>query len=286
VDDALLSLVPADSPEARQAMAQYFEELGERLPSGFDPGAALDEALVANDPPRGAFVLARAGDEVVGCGAITLLDERTAEIKRMWVSPAVRGRGLGRRLLARLEEEARRAGCRTVVLDTSTTLTEAVAMYEAAGYTPTEPYNDNPYAERWFARSLSVEVPGGLGERLGLPPGADVAVLHAPDDLDEGVGPLLADATVRHGLRRSDSVDLIIGFVTSRSHLEGNIGWLVGTLRPGGGFLVVWPTAASEVETDLSAVAVGEVATPLGLVATPAGPMGARWTAVLLTVEA
>jgi ribosomal protein S18 acetylase RimI-like enzyme len=154
MDDVTLVVEPAGSDAARWAMRSYFEELAERFPDGFDPGDALTEAPVQYDPPHGAFVVARAGEEVAGCGAVTFLDHERAEIKRMWVAPGSRGLGVGRRLLTRLEAEARRAGRSTVVLDTNATLTEAVALYEAAGYVAIERYNDNPYAQRWFAKSL------------------------------------------------------------------------------------------------------------------------------------
>ena len=58
-------------------------------------------------------------------------------------------------MLRELEALARRLGHRRVVLDTNGTLVEAIAMYERAGYTPIDRYNDNPYAEAWFAKSLS-----------------------------------------------------------------------------------------------------------------------------------
>jgi GNAT superfamily N-acetyltransferase len=157
MDDVTLAVEPAGSDAARWAMHCYFEELAARFPGGFDPGDALGEAPAQYDPPHGAFVVARSGEAVVGCGAVTLLDHETAEIKRMWVASGSRGRGVGRRLLARLEAEARLAGRSRVVLDTNATLTEAVALYEAAGYVAIERYNDNPYAQRWFAKSLEDE---------------------------------------------------------------------------------------------------------------------------------
>jgi RimJ/RimL family protein N-acetyltransferase len=148
--------------DARWAMAQYFAELDARFDRGFDPGEALDEAI-AYEAPTGAFVLARDDDDgggaVAGCGAVVLIDASTCEIKRMWISPSARGRGVGRRLLRRLEDEGRALGATTVVLDTNGVLVEAIAMYESSGYHPVERYNDNPYAERWFAKSLAVLPP-------------------------------------------------------------------------------------------------------------------------------
>jgi len=72
----------------------------------------------------------------------------------MYVAPAQRGIGLGRRLLAELDEIAVRHGCRAVRLDTSDYLTEAIALYRSAGYREVPAYNENPKASLWFERSL------------------------------------------------------------------------------------------------------------------------------------
>ena len=152
----VIHAVPGGSDEARWAMAQYFAELDARFPGGFDPGDALDEAAALYDPPTGLFLIARADGEAAGCGGVVYLDATTAELKRMWVAPAHRGRGIGAAILARLEQEATATGRTRVILDTNGTLVEARAMYERAGYFPTERYNDNPYAEHWYAKELTV----------------------------------------------------------------------------------------------------------------------------------
>ena len=72
----------------------------------------------------------------------------------MWVSPTVRGLGLGRRLLAELEKAAAATGADSVRLETNRSLAEAIAMYRSAGYVEVEPFNDEPYAHHWFAKSL------------------------------------------------------------------------------------------------------------------------------------
>jgi GNAT superfamily N-acetyltransferase len=90
----------------------------------------------------------------VACGGVKRIDDATGEIKRMWVHSALRGGGVGRRLLQHLEDHAVRLGRSRVVLDTNATLLEAIAMYQRAGYTPIERYNDNPYAAHWFAKAL------------------------------------------------------------------------------------------------------------------------------------
>jgi DNA-binding MarR family transcriptional regulator/RimJ/RimL family protein N-acetyltransferase len=140
---------------ATAAMRAYFTELDARFPRGFDPGDALGPGAAAMAAPGGVFLLAVADDgTVTACGGVQRLDRATAEIKRMWVDPHWRGTGLGRRMLTELEQHAARLGYPRVVLDTNATLTEAIAMYTAAGYQPIERYNENPYAERWFAKQL------------------------------------------------------------------------------------------------------------------------------------
>lgn len=139
------------SPAATAALASYYAELAERF--GFASPSAPHE-LSAFTPPDGVFLLVRAGDRVVGCGGLRRWDASTGEIKRMWLDPAVRGRGLARRLLAALEDAARAAGRTRVVLDTNSALAQAIGLYERAGYRSVERYNDNPDAERWFAKDL------------------------------------------------------------------------------------------------------------------------------------
>jgi GNAT superfamily N-acetyltransferase len=140
--------------DARRAVTDYFAELDVRFPGGFDPGDALDTDAVDFDAPDGAFVVARDGVRVIGCGGLQQVDAATAEIKRMWIHSGWRGLGLGQRLLAHLESLAHAQGRTRVVLDTNASLREAIAMYERAGYHAIERYNDNPYAQRWFAKTL------------------------------------------------------------------------------------------------------------------------------------
>ena len=85
-------------------------------------------------PGRGAFLIAYAGATPIACGAVRLLDEDTAEIKRMYVAPGARGRGLGRRLLGALEAEGRRLGVTRLVLETGPRQPESIALYSSAGF--------------------------------------------------------------------------------------------------------------------------------------------------------
>lgn len=109
--------------------------------------------------PDGAFLLALGEpDEVAGCGALrrVLLPDgvTAAEVKRMWVAPAFRGTGLGRRILTRLHDLAVDLGYAVAVLDTRADLREANLLYRAAGYLPCAPYNGNHDADTWMSREL------------------------------------------------------------------------------------------------------------------------------------
>jgi putative acetyltransferase len=87
-------------------------------------------------PGRGAFLVAFSGETPVGCGAIRRLDAGVAEIKRMYVDPAARGRGVAGRVLAQLEAEARLLGVRRIVLETGPRQLAAIALYTRAGFSP------------------------------------------------------------------------------------------------------------------------------------------------------
>jgi len=90
-------------------------------------------ALTDFDPPTGAFFVACDGDRPVGCGGWRAHGE-DAELKRMYTAPAIRGRGLARRMLSVIEESARAAGLKRVILETGDQQPEAIRLYEAAGY--------------------------------------------------------------------------------------------------------------------------------------------------------
>ena len=100
-----------------------------------EPGAnhfRLDPEQVSAE--RGAFLLVYRDGVAVGCGAVRKLDDDTAELKRMYVAPAARGTGLGRRLVAALESEARALRVQRLVLETGTRQTAALALYGHMGF--------------------------------------------------------------------------------------------------------------------------------------------------------
>jgi DNA-binding MarR family transcriptional regulator/predicted GNAT family N-acyltransferase len=142
------------SPEARACMAAYFAELGERFDGGFDPGASLPATDADLAQPSGLLLLARLHGEPVGCGALKFHGTEPAELKRMWVANRARGLGLGRRLLAELENQARRHGVTVVRLETNQALTEAITLYRSAGYAEVSAFSDEQYAHHWFEKQL------------------------------------------------------------------------------------------------------------------------------------
>jgi DNA-binding MarR family transcriptional regulator/GNAT superfamily N-acetyltransferase len=140
--------------DARACLDAYFAELRQRFDAGFDPAVSRPAPASDMRPPAGVFLVATLHGQPVGCGGLKLRRRAPAEIKRMWVSPDVRGLGVGRRLLAALEARAADNGARAVVLDTNRALTEAIAMYRSAGYCEVPAYNDEPYAHHWFRKEL------------------------------------------------------------------------------------------------------------------------------------
>jgi putative acetyltransferase len=114
--------------------------------------AALDATLSELYPPaqrfgpnlkaehleggRGTFLIARDGERPIGCGAIRLLDTATAEVKRMYVEPDQRGKGVGWAVLARLESAAAQLGVRRLVLETGIHQHAAIDLYRRTGFAP------------------------------------------------------------------------------------------------------------------------------------------------------
>lgn len=144
-----IALTDPASPQALHCLAAYFAELNRRFPQGFDPGPPTDPASYR--PPQGAFLLASLSHKPVGCVALSVPDR---EVKRLWIAPEARGQGLARRLMQAIEAQARQLGLTDLRLDTNATLTEAIALYTSTGWTEVPRYNDNPYAQAWFAKPL------------------------------------------------------------------------------------------------------------------------------------
>lgn len=159
----MVELAPADPrhPETRRCLDAYAAEIDGRFPGGFDEAAGIPTGADDLTPPRGVLLLARLHGEPVACGGLRLEPGEPARITRMWVSPEVRGLGVGRRMLAALEGEAAARGATATRLETNRALTEAIALYRSAGYREVAPFNDETHADHWFAKDLpAVARPG------------------------------------------------------------------------------------------------------------------------------
>lgn len=147
----LLRPEPAEAAESQWMLEQYYAEIDDRFEHGLDRDNVLTTDVDEISPPNGVFLAGRLAGEPVACGVLKKVAPDVADIKRMWVSDRVRGRGVGRRLLERLVAEGRAMGLRRVQLETNRALTEAIELYRSAGFTEVEPFNDEPHAHHWFA---------------------------------------------------------------------------------------------------------------------------------------
>jgi GNAT superfamily N-acetyltransferase len=150
-----IAVMAPSEPTARQCLQAYFAELDERFPGGFSEANSIPLTDEKMSPPHGVLLVATMDGAGVGCGALTFEDGQPPYLKRMWISPDVRGRGLGRRMLSALEVAAKAYGADKVRLETNAALVEAIALYRSSGYVEVEPFNDEPYAHHWFVKSLA-----------------------------------------------------------------------------------------------------------------------------------
>jgi GNAT superfamily N-acetyltransferase len=164
-----LALVDPGQGEARAMLREYFRDIVARYHGRPADEAEIDD-LMAADPshelaaPHGLFLLARSGPsgrtvtaapgETLGCAGMALLPGGIGEVKRVFVRPHARGRGIGARLLTELEVLARGHGLHTLRLDTRSDLVEARRLYLRQGYREVPAFNSGPYCEHWYAKAL------------------------------------------------------------------------------------------------------------------------------------
>jgi GNAT superfamily N-acetyltransferase len=144
-----------DSGDGGRLETAMRAEVGE-LYAGLDlqsadmPKAGPDEL----NPPNGAFIVGYEDEVAVCCGGIKRLDAEACELKRMYVIPEARGRGVARVLLAALEDRARELGYTVARLDTGPKQQGAQHLYESAGYAAIPNFNANPIATFFGERRL------------------------------------------------------------------------------------------------------------------------------------
>lgn len=129
----VITAEPFDSDDARRLIAGLDVGLAEVYPPEQRFGPNLKPEHL--EEGRGIFLVARDGELAVGCGAIRLLDPTTAEVKRMYVEPSQRGKGVGWAVLASLEAAAKELEVRRLVLETGIYQEAAISLYRRAGFT-------------------------------------------------------------------------------------------------------------------------------------------------------
>jgi DNA-binding MarR family transcriptional regulator/predicted N-acetyltransferase YhbS len=142
-------------PDARFCLQSYFDELAARFEGGFDHARSISAGADELTPPAGVLLVATLHSQPVGCGGLKFHPGEPTELKRMWVSPDVRGLGVGRRLLTELEKHAAANGSAVLRLETNRNLTEAIALYRSTGYREVPAFNAEPYAHHWFEKTLN-----------------------------------------------------------------------------------------------------------------------------------
>jgi putative acetyltransferase len=129
----------AVSPAIEEA-CELIRELDTEIAALY-PGSPVNGIDVADfEKGGGYFVIARESDRPIGCGAFRPVGQQCVEIKRMFVRADARRRGIARQILRHLEEEIRRRGFRSIVLETGCKNSEAMGLYEAEGYFPIPPF--------------------------------------------------------------------------------------------------------------------------------------------------
>ena len=133
----------AEINEVRRLFREYAESLGVDLCfQGFEEELAGLPGTYG--PPGGSLLIAEEDRAIVGCVALRKLGDSICEMKRLYVKPQFRGRGLGKALVERIIEEGTELGYTKMRLDTLDRLKEAMAVYEAFGFRRIEPYYVNP----------------------------------------------------------------------------------------------------------------------------------------------
>jgi carbonic anhydrase len=142
-----IRLVRAELPEHWQRVRQFIDEYVASLNvdlSFQDIRHELEHLTTEYAAPTGAFFLAEDNGIYVGCIGLRRFADGVGEIKRLYVSPAGRGRGIGRFLVAGVVAAAKQQGYSQLLLDTLPSMKEARSLYASLGFSPTAPYRFNP----------------------------------------------------------------------------------------------------------------------------------------------
>lgn len=157
---ATVTAVLPSSPDGKAVLTAYFRDIVSR-DHGREASRDEVETEMREDPsddlrpPTGLFLVARHDTAVVGCVGLLLLPDGLGEVRRVFVEPSARRRGVGAQLMRAVEDEARSRALTRLRLDTRTDLVEARRLYARHGYREVAPFNDGRWADRWLEKSLA-----------------------------------------------------------------------------------------------------------------------------------
>ena len=156
----LWEVVDPTSDAARQILTEYFDDIvgrywGRPATPTEVATAMTDEPSDDLQAPTGLLLVGSADGTPVACGGVRLVGGGVADLTRIFVSPVVRGRGLGAGLVARLEALAVEAGVRTLRLDVRADLAQARSLYQRLGFVDVPRFSDARYADHWMAKELT-----------------------------------------------------------------------------------------------------------------------------------
>ena len=146
--------LPADRPPASELIEAMVAEMTALYGARIDRDGMPSAGPAEMGPPGGVFLVLYDDGRPVAGGGVKRLGDGLGEIKRMYVVPEARRRGIARRLLGALEGAARELGYARVRLDTGRLQPHAEAFYVAAGYRRIPDYNGNPFASFWGEKDL------------------------------------------------------------------------------------------------------------------------------------
>ncbi|KFU82987.1 GNAT family N-acetyltransferase [Amycolatopsis lurida] len=160
----IFEVTPVDHPDAAQLLREYLDEIASRYYERQVTEDELDVLLEEQHsrdmvPPTGAFLLAWRDGVLAGCAGLRVMTPEITELKRVFLRKSERGKGGAALLVAAAEDVARGLGATLIRLDTRDDLVEARALYARLGYETVEPFNDDPFAHHYFAKSLAPAVP-------------------------------------------------------------------------------------------------------------------------------
>lgn len=165
----MLTILQAETEAHREHARELFGEylvwanamMNREVGVSFDIRAILERDMLELDrfsPPAGRLILAFDDEEPAGIACLRKIGADTGAVKRMYVRPASRGKGIGRALLARLCEDARHIGYAKIRLDSAPFMESAHALYHSIGFRDIEPYAESEVPPEFQHRSLFMEL--------------------------------------------------------------------------------------------------------------------------------